>query len=154
MTAPLREQYRPHGSRVARDHLGRKQCKRCEEWKPVADFRPHSHEPDGLSARCYPCVLEVNRWQKYKVDQERFEAMLAEQGGGCAICGSPTPRWTGYWHIDHDHACCDRDGSCGKCVRGVLCQPCNVGLGHLGDDPKIVKAALEYLERWANAGRV
>lgn len=51
------------------------------------------------------------------------------------------------FHIDHDHACCpERGRSCGKCVRGILCYGCNVGLGSFGDDVARLRAAIAYLE--------
>lgn len=62
--------------------------------------------------------------------------MLAAQDGVCAIC-KQTPE--GQWNIDH----CHDTGA----VRGLLCSPCNIGIGQLGDDPERVRAALEYLLR-------
>ncbi len=46
------------------------------------------------------------------ITDDGYAAMLAEQGGGCAICGS-TPK-TRRLHVDHDHAS-------GR-VRGLLCR--------------------------------
>lgn len=40
-------------------------------------------------------------------------------------------------HIDHDH----KTGE----VRGIICNRCNMGIGHLGDNPEIVKKALKWL---------
>lgn len=57
---------------------------------------------------------------------------------GCAICGSPTPRWRGAFHLDHCHKT--------NVFRGVLCGPCNLLLGHAHDDPTILRLAADYLE--------
>jgi hypothetical protein len=67
--------------------------------------------------------------------------MLANQGGGCAICGTAASKW----HVDHDHACCPSIYTCGKCIRGILCRDCNVGLGNFRDSPELIECALTYL---------
>lgn len=87
---------------------------------------------------------------RYGLTQDGYDALLADQGGGCAICGSTEPKTHhGKWHIDHDHGCCPaRDQrTCGKCVRGLLCQQCNLGLGHFEDDPAHLEAAIRYLRK-------
>lgn len=85
---------------------------------------------------------------------EVYERMLAEQGGGCAICGatpdSPSNNGRKRLCVDHDHTCCPATSirrSCGKCVRGLLCSGCNTGLGSLRDDPALLGAAISYLRR-------
>lgn len=83
----------------------------------------------------------------YNLTVEQYDAMLAEQGGRCAICRSsdPGPK---SWHVDHDHDCCPAGGSCGKCVRGLLCHSCNLLLGHAegGGSPILcLQAAIGYL---------
>jgi len=71
--------------------------------------------------------------------------MLVAQGGGCAICGTVVPGGKGQFHIDHDHACCPKARSCGKCIRGLLCGNCNVGIGMLGDNADRLGKAFSYL---------
>ena len=78
----------------------------------------------------------------YDITGEQFEALLASQGGGCAICG--TTDWPGKGnapHVDHDPA----KGR--TAVRGILCGNCNNGLGNFKDDPTRLRAAAAYLER-------
>jgi Recombination endonuclease VII len=78
---------------------------------------------------------------------ERYEKMLADQNGLCAICKRP-PTVFGVRHldIDHDHRCCPGVYSCGKCVRGLICIACNRALGLFQDNPEILRIALAYLE--------
>lgn len=108
---------------------------------------------------CRPCLNSRRRanyspsrqrgyslWKRYGITSEQFDAILEAQGG-CAACGSPTTDGK-YWHVDHDHTCCDTQArSCGKCIRGILCHGCNTALGNVGDDPNRLRALIAYLEK-------
>ena len=76
--------------------------------------------------------------KKYGISTNDFEALLAFQGGGCAICSKPISKLRRRMNIDHDHAT--------NTVRGILCSGCNTGLGQLGDSIEGLKKALYYLE--------
>ena len=69
---------------------------------------------------------------------EEYEAMLAAQGGVCAICERP-PRADISLHVDHDHDT--------GAVRGLVCFRCNNALGDFNDDPSLVARAAAYLHR-------
>jgi hypothetical protein len=83
----------------------------------------------------------------YGINDAEYQAVLAAQGGGCAICGAEfadTSRRRLV--IDHDHDHCPGGQVCRGCVRGILCTPCNVREGKAGD------AWAAYLERrWAQS---
>lgn len=70
----------------------------------------------------------------YGLSIEKWDALLAEQGGGCAICHR-----TDKLHVDHDHDTRE--------VRGILCGGCNRALGCMDDDPERMLAAARYLSR-------
>lgn len=70
--------------------------------------------------------------------------LLAAQGHACAICSEPFGPGNQH-NVDHDHACCDGPPACGACVRGLLCGPCNRGLGQFRDNPETLMAAVAYL---------
>ena len=85
--------------------------------------------------------VKVKEYQSAWAHKNRVslrEQLLARQGGKCAICKSNNPH-DKTWHKDHDHLT-------GR-VRGVLCKPCNIGLGHFKDDIKRLRAAIRYLAR-------
>ncbi len=78
---------------------------------------------------------------RYGLSVTEYEALLEKQGYACAICGTPHYDENGKrLYIDHNHA----EGL--KAVRGLLCSPCNFGLGLFKDNPEILRAAAEYLE--------
>lgn len=60
--------------------------------------------------------------RRYGLGLRDRDALLAGQGGGCAICGKQDGEGRRHrLHVDHDHAT-------GR-VRGLLCYHCNAGLG-------------------------
>ncbi len=66
-----------------------------------------------------------------------YDAMLAAQGGKCAICRqAPSDRYKKLT-VDHDHST--------GAVRGLLCQTCNKGLGLFFDCPTRLIAASNYI---------
>ncbi len=81
---------------------------------------------------------------KFGITVERWNEMLATQDGCCYLCADPLdPKHT---HVDHSHACCPGDRSCGKCVRGLACRWCNQGVGQFRDDPERMRRAALALE--------
>ncbi len=139
-----------------------KRCSTCGQDKPENDWTPAIWK--GSGGRCRLCRKEyaagrparqrdkdrmsayyqTHRMGRYGISQEEYDRMLAEQGNHCAIC--PTPFTDQTPHIDHDHSCCPGNGSCGKCIRGLLCANCNKALGMFKDDAERLAAAIRYLE--------
>ena len=84
----------------------------------------------------------VNIEQMHHLSREILMQKLEEQNFSC-ICGRefgelfPAKRRR-TWAVDHDHDCCAEAGSCGACVRGLLCGRCNQVLGLLEEDPRLL----------------
>ena len=89
--------------------------------------------PDVLYRRNRNKVLKC----RYGITLEDYALMLAEQGGVCAICGTP-PSEARVLDVDH----CHESGT----VRGLLCRSCNLCLGRMSDDPDLLRRAADYLE--------
>ncbi|WP_433351708.1 endonuclease VII domain-containing protein [Microtetraspora malaysiensis] len=77
-------------------------------------------------------------WKKYRLSWDEYEQIFVKQGGRCAICdqflSDPRKRPA----IDHDHET--------GVIRGLLCDPCNKGLGHFRDRLDVMRRAVTYLE--------
>lgn len=140
-----------------------KVCVKCATKKTLSDFHRQSRS-GGWRSECKQCRARIAKtWRQDNPDKIRgynsiakesgkyrdwrlrkcygltlaeFEQLERIQGGRCAICGL-IPQ--GCLNVDHDH---DTDE-----VRGLLCAPCNMAIGLLRDNPEIIKAAAEYLER-------
>lgn len=82
-------------------------------------------------------------WKHYRMRLEDWDALMAAQGGACAICGGKEPGGKG-WQVDHDHD--------SGAIRGIVCHHCNLTLGHMRDRPDLCEAAAAYLEQTARTG--
>lgn len=77
--------------------------------------------------------------------------MLGNQNGLCCICKNPQGK--NRFGVDHNHACCSGEKSCGKCVRGLLCTKCNIMLGGSRDSIENLKSGISYLEKYNETSR-
>lgn len=83
----------------------------------------------------------------YGITEEQYQALYESQGRCCAIC-QRAKGTSKRLAVDHDHACCVGPKSCGKCVRGLVCGPCNDVLAHLRDDARAFQRGVNYLNEW------
>jgi hypothetical protein len=76
--------------------------------------------------------------RKYGMTQTDWDAMYAAQGGVCAICKVPGRVGKhGKLAVDHCH-------NTGR-IRGLLCTPCNISIGILGETPEQWEVVHRYL---------
>jgi hypothetical protein len=126
--------------RTVRDRVtvdGAKRCATCDEVKPVSEFHRSPRQSGGYNCYCKPCRSTMERQQRflreYGLTEADLAALVASQGGLCAICGERPAV-----HVDHDHVT--------GAVRGVLCFPCNAALGQFKDRIDLLARAASYLE--------
>lgn len=118
----------------------------CEDHRGAARARNRTNARRSEAAKEQ---RSRGRLARFSMTQDDYDAMLAQQGGGCAICGTTDTGRFKVFAVDHDHSCCPGQNSCGRCVRGLLCGACNGGIGLLRDDTSIIAAALDYLRAHA-----
>lgn len=130
-----------------------KSCTKCGIEKSFDEFPPRKTSKDGFRNECKTCTKEAHKkWSDVNREAVRFKArtralnykygmshqdiilLLEKQNNQCCICSVDISK--GH-HVDHNHETGD--------VRGLLCGPCNRGLGYLKDSPDIVKNAYQYL---------
>lgn len=144
-----------HNKKSSKDGLERL-CKICKNEENVK-WRVLNKEKTRKSAKLWGLKNKERRrahwmkWQKnnkrkirsmhlkssYGITIETYDIMFLNQSGTCAICGVPYEKL----NIDHNHIS-------GK-VRGLLCGPCNLGLGSLKADSgtAILQKAIAYLSK-------
>lgn len=131
-------------------------CSKCGQYKPWAEF---SKRGSGRHSWCRGCrsahevhiSLDPERarrnhlMRRYGITLEQYNEKLVSQGGVCALCGR-VPQEISL-HVDHDHSCCPESRtSCGKCIRDLLCYPCNGFIGKI--ESEYGERALAYIRRW------
>lgn len=88
---------------------------------------------------------ELHVAKTYGLPPGLYDEILKAQGGRCAWCQLAEGK-SRRLAVDHDHACCPGSISCGRCVRGLLCSPCNQFLGfQMRDNLASVRRGIEYL---------
>ena len=129
-------------------------CVKCGIEKPESAYRLRQRKgKEFYEKSCKACqYVGTSKWSKENPDRRReFDrvgkirrahgidglSVLAriDSGEGCEICGGHTVKMA----VDHDHAT-------GR-VRGLLCSKHNTGLGLFNDNPELLSAAIEYLQK-------
>jgi|SRR5579871_843499 hypothetical protein len=99
-----------------------------------------------------PNYHTFRHWKlSYKLSEEDILRKIQEQNGVCPICKLPLVLFLDgkvQIYIDHDHSCCPKSKTCGKCVRGIIHIGCNIGLGAFKDNATICRNAAKYLENF------
>jgi hypothetical protein len=118
----------------------------CKEQKPLSEFHKSTNRCKSCgkiyrkdySKRDYVKRAESSRQLNlnYGITLADYDKMLAEQGGGCAVCGKE-PNGTRL-HVDHNH----KTGA----IRGLLCNGCNVALGSVDDNLSTLSGLIKYLQ--------
>lgn len=125
-------------------------CHRERDAEYSRNWRKNNPERRAAIQAAYnqgPTKLGQNRKWRFGLSPESVEALLEAQGGVCGLCRREFSG--GETFVDHDHACCPgrTQKTCGQCVRAILCRRCNQGLGYFFDDPQLLRAAADYIER-------
>lgn len=134
-----------------REKDGRKyQCRECQKtqadgWharnpEKKREYRKAWRERAPEELRALDRKYNLSR---YRITPEKYDRMVAEQNGVCALCGFPPMGRGKKLHVDHVH-----DES--RKVRKLLCTRCNVAIGLMREDPALFRKAAEYLDSHAD----
>jgi len=130
-----------------------KQCATCKEVKPVIAFYPRGNS-GYYTSNCKACdgdkyranadvIREKRRETRQGVPPGTYDMLVRRHGSICMMCGTDDPGGTGsanrQFAVDHDHET--------GVIRGLLCNTCNVGIGMLKHDPRLLMAAIHYIRQ-------
>lgn len=156
---------------------GQKRCSKCGEKKPLPFFYTTSRGSYWVCKECQKEYRKqqyrkhrkfenasTRKWvaqnkdrvrdrerrrtlKRYNLTPESHQVLLNSQAGKCAICEN-IPKEGENLHVDHDHRCCSSPkNSCGKCVRALLCDRCNLLLGILEENLALTAAVAAYIQK-------
>ncbi len=145
---------------------GYARCRNCG-LKPIDKFYTDaSRRGTHTSSECMDCFSERRKklpsnretlTKRYRrgnlarkgMNEQSYCELLESQNGVCAICLRPERRIRNgkiqRLAIDHNNLCCPADKSCDKCIRGLLCEACNMGIGKLEHNVESMNRAISYL---------
>jgi hypothetical protein len=106
-------------------------CKVCSKEKDSLLFYKHINNTTGIDTRCKACVKKERKIRKVL----RYKYMHLKTDL-CDCCGNKHHK---SLVLDHDHNT--------HKFRGWLCEPCNQGIGKLGDDIKGLEKSMAYMKR-------
>lgn len=131
----------------------RRRCTVCLRSRDLKFYGPDARRKDGLSERCVTCAKGKRQasshgqriFETYGITADEYAALLAAQGGVCAICKGKRS-----YNLDVDH--CHKLERAGtpvrECVRGLLCRQCNRRiLRSARDDVTVLLNAVAYLQQ-------
>lgn len=87
---------------------------------------------------------EHARAKTYGLTPNDIKLMKEKQNGMCLICENPFGENPRNMHVDHCHKT--------NIARGLLCLKCNLGIGYLKDDIKLLEKAIIYLKSFIPKG--
>lgn len=142
-------------------------CSKCGVDKADDEFYRNPSSPSGRRTQCKTCCREYtkaryskeatteysrsragrNAYLKYNygITVDQYEARLAAQRGGCAICSRACSSGKRL-SVDHDHVT--------GVVRGLICMKCNLAVGHIEAVKPNLYDVLSYLGAALEGGSV
>lgn len=146
--------YRADGSRRCRTckSLLARESRLRNALKPIASIQladtcasGHPLDPATVliwsgEVRCPQCrqqTIKKSRMKHYGITEDEYNELLERQDYRCCICEVEFATLGTQPAIDHNHDT--------GAVRGLLCRPCNLGIGNLRDDLDNVQRAYKYL---------
>ena len=109
-----------------------KTCSKCHNLFPIAAF-DFNTVGDGYQTACKSCRRILKILSEYSISMEKYLDLISSHNGQCGICKDFAPLV-----VDHCHN--------SNKVRGLLCNNCNLGLGHFKDEVERLWAAARYLQ--------
>jgi CRISPR/Cas system CSM-associated protein Csm3 (group 7 of RAMP superfamily) len=134
-------------------------CNKCGEIKNIELFAKGGKYADGRRNYCKQCHSKYvtqyiknnpskrskpnpnRKFKRHGLSEDKYLILFNIYNGMCHAC-----KERDGVNIDHDHSCCPGPYSCGKCVRGVLCNQCNTALGLMNDSVANIKNLIKYID--------